>query len=201
MNMVLPSLAFRPGLRRQRKVALSSGRAARQGRAALSSVTSAAPFVIIPGAVISQSIAAFLLMAFTVLINAIGLTLVMRRVNFEKAEGHADFWGPAWLLIRFTATVVTIHIVAIVVWGLFYTWQQCFPDFESSLYFSATTYTTVGYGDLVLPSGWRLFAGVEAITGILMCGLSTGFFFAVVSRVHAMQARSDTGAVDPSGRR
>jgi hypothetical protein len=31
---------------------------------------------------------------------------------------------------------------------------------------------------------WRLLSGVEALTGILMCGWSTGFFFAVVSRIY-----------------
>jgi hypothetical protein len=46
------------------------------------------------------------------------------------------------------------------------------------------TYTTTGYGDLVLPPEWRLVGGIEALTGILMCGLSTGFFFAVVGRVY-----------------
>jgi hypothetical protein len=45
------------------------------------------------------------------------------------------------------------------------------------------TYTTVGYGDLVLPEQWRLLGPVEGLTGILMCGLSTGFFFALVSRL------------------
>jgi hypothetical protein len=56
-------------------------------------------------------------------------------------------------------------------------------DLQSALYFSAVTYTTTGYGDLVLPPDWRLVGAVEALTGILMCGWSTGFFFAVVSRV------------------
>jgi hypothetical protein len=56
-------------------------------------------------------------------------------------------------------------------------------DLPSALYFSAVTYTTTGYGDLVLPADWRLIGGVEALTGILMCGWSTGFFFAVVSRM------------------
>lgn len=50
-------------------------------------------------------------------------------------------------------------------------------------YFSAVTYTTTGYGDLVLPQDWRLVGAIEALTGILMCGLSTGSFFAVVSRL------------------
>jgi hypothetical protein len=58
------------------------------------------------------------------------------------------------------------------------------PDLQSALYFSAVTYTTTGYGDLVLSKEWRLVGAVEALTGILMCGWSTGFFFAVVSRLY-----------------
>ena len=57
------------------------------------------------------------------------------------------------------------------------------PDLPSAFYFSAVTYTTTGYGDLVLPKEWRLVGGVEALTGILMCGLSTGLFFAVFAKV------------------
>jgi hypothetical protein len=56
------------------------------------------------------------------------------------------------------------------------------PGLQSALYFSAVTYTTTGYGDLVLPKEWRLVGGVEALTGILMCGLPTGFFFAIFTR-------------------
>jgi voltage-gated potassium channel Kch len=54
--------------------------------------------------------------------------------------------------------------------------------FTTAAYFSAVTYTTTGYGDLVLPEEWRIVGAVEALTGILMCGLSTGMFFAVFSR-------------------
>jgi hypothetical protein len=49
------------------------------------------------------------------------------------------------------------------------------------------TYTTTGYGDLVLPPEWRLFGAIEALTGILMCGWSTGFFFAIVSQMYSAQ--------------
>jgi len=40
----------------------------------------------------------------------------------------------------------------------------------------------------VLPHEWRLLSGVEALTGILMCGWSTGFFFAVVTRMFDSQS-------------
>ena len=39
---------------------------------------------------------------------------------------------------------------------------------ESSLYFSGVTYTTLGYGDLVLPKEWRLLGPVQGLTGILI---------------------------------
>jgi hypothetical protein len=68
------------------------------------------------------------------------------------------------------------------VWGLCYFWLGCFSDLESAYYFSGVTYTTLGYGDLLLPEPWRVLAPIEALTGILMCALSTGLFFAVVSR-------------------
>ena len=66
--------------------------------------------------------------------------------------------------------------------GLFYYGRGFLPDAESAFYFSGTTYTTVGYGDHVLTKPLRMLAPLEALTGILMCGLSTGLFFALVSR-------------------
>ena len=95
--------------------------------------------------------------------------------------GRRGFISRTWLLIQLASWAITIHMVEIAMWGLFFWWKKCLPDFESSLYFAVVTYTTVGYGDLVLAKGWRLVAGVEALTGILMCGWSTGFFFVVAS--------------------
>ena len=64
------------------------------------------------------------------------------------------------------------------------------PDLASALYFSAVTYTTTGYGDhRCCRSEWRLVGAIEALTGILMCGWSTGFFFIVVSRMFSTGAR------------
>jgi hypothetical protein len=71
-----------------------------------------------------------------------------------------------------------LHLLQIVIWGFFYAWSHGMPDLRSAFYFSAVTYTTTGYGDLVLPKEWRLVGGIEALTGILMCGLTAGLFFA-----------------------
>jgi hypothetical protein len=83
-----------------------------------------------------------------------------------------------WWLILF-------HLAEIALWGLFYLWWGCLPDAEAAFYFAGVTYTSIGFGDLVLAKPWRLLGPIEGLTGILMCGLSAGFFFAVVSRIYA----------------
>jgi hypothetical protein len=50
----------------------------------------------------------------------------------------------------------------------------------------------VGYGDLVLPKPWWMFGPVGRLTGILMCGLSSGLFFAVVTRIYTSRFEQET---------
>src|SRR5713101_4935460 len=50
-------------------------------------------------------------------------------------------------------------------------------------YFSAAGYATVGYGDVVLPRCGGPLGPVESIIGVLMCGLSASFLFAIVTRL------------------
>jgi len=122
------------------------------------------------------------LVATTVTIHAAGLGMVLSHVLRSTVRPDTRFWPITWLLIRIAWLLIVFHLFEIAVWALFFWWQNCLPDFVSSFYFSGVTYTTVGYGDLVLPTEWRVFGPVEALTGILMCGLSTALFFAVISK-------------------
>jgi ion channel len=122
-------------------------------------------------------------MALCVAIHAAGLTAVLERVRTWQWT-PARYWHTTWLFARVAGWAILLHLAEIAVWGVFYLATGAFEDASSAFYFSAVTYTTTGYGDLVLPQAWRLVGGIEALTGILMCGWSTGFFFAVVSRFH-----------------
>jgi hypothetical protein len=142
-----------------------------------------------------------LLVLVTVAIHAAGFSGLLRAMLRSHAVDKSGFRPVTLLVMGLTCWLLLIHLVEIAVWGLFYFWQGCLPDFETALYFSGVTYTTVGYGDLVLPKPWRMLAPVEAMTGILMCGLSTGLFFALVSRWHSnwmeYKTTSETHAVAP----
>ncbi len=141
---------------------------------------------------------AFALMAVCVVIHATSVTAAMRWVRVH-ASAEASSLARIWLFVRIAGWIVFFHLLEIAVWGIFYLVRGAMPDAQSAFYFSAVTYTTTGYGDLVLPVEWRLVGGVEALTGILMCGWSTGFFFAVVSGLDkAREAARGTATRSPS---
>jgi len=131
-------------------------------------------------------------MALCVTIHATGVTLALRKVR-THAGRRPRAWRWVLLFIRIAGWIVLLHLLEIGAWAVVYVWDEAIPDLQSALYFSAVTYTTTGYGDLVLSKDWRLVGAIEALTGILMCGWSTGFFFAIVSRLY----REDVDGPDP----
>ena len=131
---------------------------------------------------IAKLLIASCLVAITVVIHAGGLGMALSHVLHSPARTDTRFWPITWLLIRIAWLLIVFHLFEVAVWALFFWWENCMPDVESSFYFSGITYLTIGYGDLVLPKEWRLFGPIEGLTGILMCGLSTALFFAVVSK-------------------
>ena len=132
---------------------------------------------------IARLLIASCLVAITVTIHASGLGVGLSYALRSIGRLEARFWQITWLLIRVAWWLIVLHLLEIAVWALFFWWHECLPDVESSFYFSGVTYATIGYGDLVLPKEWRLFGPVEGLTGILMCGLSAAFFFAVMSKM------------------
>ena len=51
------------------------------------------------------------------------------------------------------------------------------------------------YGDVNPPGNWRILGAIEAVTGILMFGWSTGFLFSVVNRFQKHFAESRSTAI------
>jgi hypothetical protein len=134
---------------------------------------------------------AFSLMAVCVTEHAIALTAALQYAERDRGVVLTRFWHGTWLLIRLAGWTILSHLLQVLTWGVVYATAGAIRGLASAFYFSAVTYTTTGYGDLVLPQQWRVVGGIEALTGILMCGLSTGFFFGVFARVARItQSRS-----------
>ncbi len=131
---------------------------------------------------LSQLTYGAVLIAVTVLIHAVcleGIIKVWRAVSIEIEV--------RWRAITLPLTIIGIfasHIIQIWVWAIFYFFVEEIQTWESALYFSTSSYTTVGYGDLILSEEWRLLGSIEAINGMILFGWSTAFIFAGVRRIY-----------------
>ncbi|RBP38066.1 ion channel [Roseimicrobium gellanilyticum] len=137
---------------------------------------------------------AWCLMAFCVGIHSVGLTYLLRWLRKQPSFAKQHVWTAVWILVRVAGWTILLHLIEISLWALHYAWAGAMPDLTTAAYFSVVTYTTTGYGDLVLPQDWRLVGGVESLTGILMCGLSTGMFFAVFSEIFIQNRGNNSAA-------
>lgn len=88
--------------------------------------------------------------------------------------------------------VLALHSAEIWIFGLL-TWLLVqWPQFGTigpgavhlldHIYFSATTYTTVGFGDLTPVGPVRLIVGTEALTGLVLITWSASFTFVEMER-------------------
>ena len=141
---------------------------------------------------LSELLIAFAIVAICVVIHVGGITVFAQYLlgRFPQLEALATISRQALVLILVFAVLISMHLVETAIWATFYYLYGLFDSFEVALYFSLGTYSTIGYGDVVLPGRWRLLGGVEGISGVLLCGLSGAFIFAVVNTLFQTRMQS-----------
>ena len=130
------------------------------------------------------------LIAITLWLQSAGVAALIawvRRALLGDMQQISAFRSAA-LLVRFTAAVVVLHGMEILLWACFYRWR-CLSSWDSGIYFSASSYSTLGCNDVSLPSMWHTLGPLESIIGVLMCGISVSLLFAIVTRLTNRNAR------------
>jgi len=137
----------------------------------------------------SPSIAVQLLiciaMVATTCVVQLGLTTLIAEWTHHPPLIH---WCEAKASKRALAVLIGAKLVVlallgyILMWALLFTGLGLLPDLETSFYFSGITFTSVGYGDVMLPTCWRLLSVGLAVNGLLMAGWSTALLVYIVQR-------------------
>jgi voltage-gated potassium channel len=145
-------------------------------------------------------LAALGLTAVTVIIHGVGTVAAAGRVArlWARRRDRPGRLVAELLMAQLVSTLLLLHLAEALVWALFLVLVGGQPDLESAAYFSLTSYTTVGYGDVVLPEPWRLLGPLEAAVGVLMLGWSTGILVAVIGVVYRQLFPSLRAAAGPS---
>jgi voltage-gated potassium channel len=133
---------------------------------------------------IPQAAVAVPLLILTLCLQCAGVAMLVEWLGGVTTKGAQGF-GPvrsAVLVVKSTIAIIILHGLVILLWASFYR-LQCFPSWELAFYFSASSYATVGYGDVILPTRWRLLGPLESMAGVLMCGVSVCLLFATITRL------------------
>lgn len=132
---------------------------------------------------------ALLLTAMTVILHGVG-SLILARTFAGRKRAPAEPLTP-WRVVRRSVGLICflllLHLMEASVWAACYWIMGLFPDFETAGYFSLTSYTTVGYGDVHLSSTWRMLGPIESGIGVLMFGWSIALMVAILGRDLAAQ--------------
>jgi len=126
------------------------------------------------------------LICVTVIIHAIFLDVLIRWIGNASNAARLTFkrhWKIPMLVCSVLGVFVA-HIVQIWLWAMFYLWVNVLPTLEEALYFSTSTFTTVGFGDIVLSENWRLVSSFQSANGFILFGWSTAFIFEIMSRLY-----------------
>ncbi len=111
--------------------------------------------------------------------------LLARPADWLAREPHR----PKMLLVVLVTALWVLGTVTVGVWLWAATllWLGVFATLEASVYFSLVAFTTLGFGDVLLPSEWRLLSGMAAANGLLLMGLLTAMLVEVLRDLRVAQ--------------
>lgn len=129
------------------------------------------------------------LLIFIMIIHGFGMYFVMHKfeshwpayINQKSEIRRQLFFG---LLV---AMMLMTHIVEIMTWAFALDLINAMPDLRTAFYFSGETYTTLGFGDVMLPHQWRQLALLIAMSGLFSFGWTTGVLVSIVGKSYDEQ--------------
>ena len=134
--------------------------------------------------VTNQFIVAGLTVAATLFIHA--LIIILLRGVAAVGKSHQGFGSDIIDVVKLSVVgigLIAAHTASVTVWAAVFIATEVSTTFEGGLYFALTTYTTLGFGDVLAPQPWRLLPGFASLNGLLLFGLSAAVLVDAAARL------------------
>ena len=128
--------------------------------------------------------AVLLAVSGTVALQVVAQAVVLVNVRFidRLTRGATELRRTFWISLGAVVPLLFGHVAQVGLWAGFLVWLGALQSYDDAFYFSLVTFATLGYGDIVLAPGYRIFGALGATCGSLMLGWSTALIFAAISR-------------------
>ena len=132
--------------------------------------------------IIQHILIGVLLLFLTTLVHS-GFTIFVISILRGLHAGHRAMrsqWSRALLVAGMVLMMVMASLIEVVLYAAAYLRLGAIEGVERAVYFSMVTFTTLGYGEIVLGEDWRMLASFEAANGIILFGWTTALIFAFI---------------------
>ena len=121
----------------------------------------------------------------TLMIHGFAVQTNVYLLRRELGLGRAGvaFWTDVAIVAGTMLIALIAHLIEIAIWALVFISCGEFSQLGAAIYHSATNYTSLGYGDIIMSSSWKLLGPLETADGMLMFGVSTAMIIAVLQRL------------------
>ena len=123
-----------------------------------------------------------LMILLTTFAHAGGTLVAMKGLKWGRPL-EVTHVGRAVLVSTLVVGMFLVSLFDALLWAYAYLQVGAVADFETALYFSLVTFTTLGYGDVTLGPDWRMLSAFEAANGIIMFGWTTALVVAYLQRL------------------
>jgi Ion channel len=119
-----------------------------------------------------------------VLIHAAGMRTLTNRfeLRIQVLGRLRSTWRPDLLLGIVVTLMLLLHLLEIWVWAAALVYSGLVVNWRAAGFFAANTYTTVGYGNFLLPDGWHMLAPIIAMSGLFTFGWTGSVLVEIVRR-------------------
>jgi hypothetical protein len=136
-----------------------------------------------------------ILMTAVVHANILAVALRKNQKLTNWVQSSPTHWRITTAFCISVTWVMAAHLIEVFLWSGVYLSLGIFDELEPAVYFSLVAYTTLGFGDVTLPEGWRILSGLTAANGFLLFGWSTAFQVEYISRL-SKHIAGEGGGID-----
>lgn len=130
-----------------------------------------------PEPMLLQMLVGTLLIIACVITHAVCLEGLLKRIKEQAPKWDLKYprLGDIVMMIVVVLGLFMAHTIEAWIWAIFYWLVGETASLSEAVYFSTVTFTTLGFGDVILTNTWRLTSSLQAVSGILLFGWSTAF--------------------------
>jgi hypothetical protein len=119
-----------------------------------------------------------LCLAIQTALTGVSVQYALRRISVDAL--HLKTLGNIRLLTVVMLILMLGNLLQVALWGALFFWLGEFTELSEAIYHSTVNYASLGYGDIVMSKNWKMLGPLEAVNGVLMCGMTAGVLMGIL---------------------